>query len=280
LRVQVLLLLLLTAGSATTTAWAAVRAGTAAAKEPQARPRMQARPSANAPAKSAARPEAQAPPRKSAGGAVQKASAQPAPRKKTVAAKRRSASRRRAAPAKEPRFEPYVVQNWPEAALAAIPTVWMEIPPPPPLPDRCRVCQTWLLANAYQQIGIRYRLGGTRPDTGFDCSGLMKYLYETNFSITLPPTAPQQYQFGLRVEKWELEPGDLVFFRTRRGWHVGMYVGHDAFIHAPNRRKTVRVSPLFSDPYWRRAFVGARRVPVLVPGDSVLSDDLANNINN
>ena len=155
-----------------------------------------------------------------------------------------------------------------------------EPPPAPPLPGNCRVCETWLLASAYEQIGIRYRLGGTRPDTGFDCSGLVRYLYERNFQVSLPQTAPQQFQYGLRVEKWELEPGDLVFFRTRRGWHVGMYVGDDSFIHAPNRRKTVRVSPLFSDPYWRRAYVGARRV--LVPEQPMMlaAEEAASNSNN
>jgi cell wall-associated NlpC family hydrolase len=86
-----------------------------------------------------------------------------------------------------------------------------------------------------------------------------------------------QYRVGFRVERWELEPGDLVFFRPRRGWHVGMYVGNDSFIHAPNRRKAVRVSPLFSDPYWRRAFVGARRIVVPEPVQTLLSDDLAGN---
>lgn len=187
--------------------------------------------------------------------------------------------RRKAIRAKQPQFQPYVIQNWPEAALAAMPSAWTEIPPAPPLPDNCRLCETQLLARAYDQIGIRYRRGGAAPDTGFDCSGLMKYLYETNFSVRLPPTAPQQYQFGLRVEKWELEPGDLVFFRTRRGWHVGMYVGGDAFIHAPNRRKTVRVSPLFSDPYWRRAYVGARRVPLPESAGTIPTDDLASNNN-
>jgi hypothetical protein len=182
--------------------------------------------------------------------------------------------------AKEPQFEPYVIQNWPAAVIASIPTVWTEVPPAPPLPGNCRVCETWLLATAYQQIGVRYRLGGTRPETGFDCSGLMRYLFERNFSIVLPQTAPQQFQYGLRVEKWELEPGDLVFFRTRRGWHVGMYVGEDSFIHAPNRRKTVRVSSLFSDPYWRRAYVGARRVPLPEQPALLAAEETASSSNN
>ncbi len=252
------------------TAWAATRASAGAAKKPQAKKSAQARKSGAGTPQAATREKAAVPARKAARAAV---------RKRSVLARRRSASRRGAPRPKEPQFQPYVIQNWPEEALAAIPSAWTEIPPAPPLPDNCRVCETWLLATAYKQIGIRYRLGGTRPETGFDCSGLMKYLYETNFSVTLPPTAPQQYQFGLRVEKWELEPGDLVFFRTRRGWHVGMYVGDDSFIHAPNRRKTVRVSPLFADPYWRRAFVGARRIPLPEPVETISTEDLAGNNN-
>ncbi|MEJ5370124.1 MAG: C40 family peptidase [Bryobacteraceae bacterium] len=192
---------------------------------------------------------------------------------------RRRAARRKGRHVEQPRFEPYVLQNWPEEAVAQIPSAWIDTPPAPPVHGNCRVCETMLLASAYEQIGVRYRLGGASPQTGFDCSGLMRYLFERNFGISLPPTAPQQYQTGLRVEKWELEPGDLVFFRTRRGWHVGLYVGHDSFLHAPNRRKTVRVSPLFSDPYWRRSFVGARRIPLPEPAGAVVSDDLSANNN-
>ncbi|GIU80736.1 MAG: hypothetical protein KatS3mg005_3974 [Bryobacteraceae bacterium] len=281
MRVQVLLLLLLlTAGSAATKAWAASRVSDAAKKRP-AKTAAQTRKSGAGSAKAAARAGSTASAGKAAVSAGQSARGARTAAKRPAAARKSGASaRRRAAQPKEPQFEPYVIQNWPPEAVAALPTVWREVPPPPPLPGNCRVCETWLLATAYQQIGIRYRLGGTRPETGFDCSGLMKYLFETNFSIALPPTAPQQFQYGLRVEKWELEPGDLVFFRTRRGWHVGMYVGDDSFIHAPNRRKTVRVSPLFSDPYWRRAYVGARRV--LVPEQPMMlaAEEATSNSNN
>lgn len=252
MRVQVLLLLLLITGCATATAWSATRA--------KARPATKRTPSARATA-AAKRPSA----------ARQAAS----PRK--AAARRTVRSRRRALPRPEAQFQPYVLQNWPEFALERMPRALAEVPPPPDLPSGCRVCETRLLASAYELIGTRYRLGGTRPETGFDCSGFVRYLYEQNFSLALPPSAPLQFQVGYRVEKWELEPGDLVFFRTRRGWHVGMYVGNDAFIHAPNRRKTVRVSPLFSDPYWRRAYVGARRIPVPQPAETLLTDDLAGN---
>ncbi len=263
------------------TAWGAMGVNAAAAKRPQANPGAQARKSGPASTQASSQKKAAVSARSATAGKANKTAAGTGSRRVSTAARRRVPSRRRTVQTKEPQFQPYVIQNWPEAALAAMPSVWTaEIPPAPPLADNCRVCETWLLAAAYQQIGIRYRLGGTRPETGFDCSGLMKYLYETNFSVTLPPTAPQQFQFGLRVEQWELEPGDLVFFRTRRGWHVGMYVGNDAFIHAPNRRKTVRVSPLFSDPYWRRAFTGARRVPLPEPSEGLTATDDLASINN
>lgn len=189
-------------------------------------------------------------------------------------------SRRRAPKSAGPKFEPYVLQNWPEAVIGQMPRMFAELPPPPDFPSSCRLCETRLLASAYELIGTRYRLGGTRPETGFDCSGFVRYLYEQNFGLPLPPSAPLQFRVGFRVERWELEPGDLVFFRTRRGWHVGMYVGNDAFIHAPNRRKTVSVSPLFSDPYWRRAFVGARRILVPEPAETLLTSDLAGGASN
>ena len=160
-----------------------------------------------------------------------------------------------------------------------MPRVFTTLPPPPDLPENCHLCETQLLASAYEMIGTRYRRGGTRPETGFDCSGFVRYLYEQNFGLALPPTAPLQFRVGFRVEKQELQPGDLVFFRTRRGWHVGMYVGNDAFIHAPNRRKTVRVSSLFGDPYWRRAFVGARRIVIPESVQPALADNLASNNN-
>lgn len=160
-----------------------------------------------------------------------------------------------------PAFKPFELAGWPQLA-SLVPQPAEAFPPPPDLPKNCPLCETQLLSTAYSLIGTRYRLGGTTPETGFDCSGFVKYVYQMNFPVDLPPSAPLQYKVGMKVDKEELEPGDLVFFRTRRGWHVGMYVGEDSFIHAPNRRKTVSVSPLFSDAYWRRAFVGARRIEV------------------
>lgn len=179
---------------------------------------------------------------------------------------RRKATRRLHPRAAAPLFRPYELANWPGGAAPAPPPSLAVFPPPPDLPRPCLLCGTQLLSTAYALIGAPYRSGGTSPETGFDCSGFVRYVYEMNFPVKLPPSAPLQYKTGIPVPREELAPGDLVFFRTRRGWHVGMFVGGDSFIHSPNRRKTVTVSPLFSDAYWRRAFVGARRVPLPEPG--------------
>ncbi len=142
--------------------------------------------------------------------------------------------------------------------------------PPPPIPGTCFNCSDPLLTTAYSLLGVRYRLGGSSPEYGFDCSGFTRYTYQTSLNVPLPSSAPAQFQVGVPVDKHELVPGDLVFFRPRkRGWHVGMYVGDDSFIHAPNRRRTVSVSPL-NDPYWRKAYVGARRIPAKADESSAL----------
>lgn len=187
---------------------------------------------------------------------VKKAPAKPVAKRRGKARVRRAVKRKWPV---MPKFKAYELKDWPQLGTLQ-PTLALEFPPPPNLPKNCPLCGTQLLQTAYSLIGTRYVLGGTRPETGFDCSGFVRYVYEMNFPVSLPPSAPTQYRVGMSVNREELEPGDLVFFRTRRGWHVGMYVGDDNFIHAPNRRKTVSVSPLFSDAYWRRAYVGARRI--------------------
>jgi cell wall-associated NlpC family hydrolase len=192
----------------------------------------------------------------------------PVRKRSRARARRTSYTRNKLVPA----FKPFELAGWPNLE-SLVPAQAQAFPPPPDLPRNCPLCETQLLSTAYSLIGTRYRLGGTKPETGFDCSGFVKYVYKMNFPVDLPPSAPMQYKVGQKVGKDELQPGDLVFFRTRRGWHVGMYVGDDSFIHAPNRRKTVSVSPLFSDAYWRRAFVGAKRVEV----PAVESAEIASN---
>jgi cell wall-associated NlpC family hydrolase len=106
---------------------------------------------------------------------------------------------------------------------------------------------------ASRYLGTPYRYGGGGPG-GFDCSGLVMYVYST-LGIGLPHHAASQYRYGRAIPYSRLKPGDLVFF-SRLG-HVGLYVGKGRFIDAPQSGEVVRVSPLAAR---RSSFVGARRI--------------------
>jgi cell wall-associated NlpC family hydrolase len=117
------------------------------------------------------------------------------------------------------------------------------------------------LERALNYIGVRYKRGGTTPETGFDCSGFVKYLYNETLGLVLPHNAKAIAQQGERVDKTELKPGDLVFFNTmRRAFsHVGIYLGDNLFIHAPRAGARVRIEDM-TDRYWSRRYNGARRI--------------------
>ncbi|OHC63632.1 MAG: hypothetical protein A2045_07925 [Rhodocyclales bacterium GWA2_65_20] len=114
---------------------------------------------------------------------------------------------------------------------------------------------------ALDLIGIRYRRGGTSPETGFDCSGFVGHVFKEGLGLYLPHSARQISAAGEAVAKSELQPGDLVFFNTmRRAFsHVGIYLGDNKFVHAPRTGGTVRVEDM-SESYWRKRFNGARRI--------------------
>lgn len=118
-----------------------------------------------------------------------------------------------------------------------------------------------LLTLAYSLRDIRYRYGGHAPNTGFDCSGLVRYVFRNALGIVLPRQAHLQFSSGETVDRSHLEPGDLVFFRTqgRRITHVGIYLDDGRFIHAPRTGETIRVDRL-NNPYWKQHYAGARRV--------------------
>lgn len=120
-----------------------------------------------------------------------------------------------------------------------------------------------MVVVALSLIGTPYKYGGTSPETGFDCSGLVQYILGLSSPITLPRTSADMYrEGGRRIELSELKAGDLLFFRignSQRINHVAVYIGEDRFVHAPSRGNVVRVDPLDS-PYWRKYFVGAKRV--------------------
>ncbi|QXW19848.1 C40 family peptidase [Comamonas aquatica] len=133
-----------------------------------------------------------------------------------------------------------------------------------------------LINTAMGMIGIPYRFGGTSADTGFDCSGFVRAIYQDTVGHLLPRRADEQAKATQKIDKKELKPGDLVFFNTmRRAFsHVGIYVGNGQFIHSPSKGKTVRVEDM-NTSYWAKRFNGARRVDVAnVDTDSLLSSDL------
>jgi len=111
--------------------------------------------------------------------------------------------------------------------------------------------------SARQMLGKPYYWGSANPRRGFDCSGLVKYSHEQT-RLRLPRTSASQYQLSRKVARDKLQPGDLVFFRTRanRVSHVGIYLGDKRFIHAPRKGKTVRISSLDSS-FWKKHYAGA-----------------------
>ncbi len=118
-----------------------------------------------------------------------------------------------------------------------------------------------LVVNAMGFMGVPYKRGGNTVETGFDCSGFVRSIYEQSIGLILPRRAEQQAAATQNIDKSELKPGDLVFFNTmRRAFsHVGIYVGEGRFIHSPKPGAEVRVENMSVD-YWARRFDGARRV--------------------
>lgn len=118
-----------------------------------------------------------------------------------------------------------------------------------------------VLINALSLTGIKYRYGGNSPDTGFDCSGFVRYVFMQATNLSLPPTARAISQLGRAVSKDKLQPGDLVFFNTLKSTfsHVGIYIGDNRFIHSPRAGGAVRVEDL-NTAYWVKTYNGAKRV--------------------
>lgn len=119
-----------------------------------------------------------------------------------------------------------------------------------------------LALNAMSVIGIDYRYGGNDPETGFDCSGMVRHVVRNALGLDLPRTAREMAQFGKHIPLDDLKPGDLVFFNTmRRAFsHVGIYLGDKRFVHAPSKGGQVRIDDM-SARYWVARFEGARRLP-------------------
>ncbi|MEO7065794.1 MAG: C40 family peptidase [Rhodanobacter sp.] len=119
-----------------------------------------------------------------------------------------------------------------------------------------------ILFRAIALVGTPYRWGGNTPSGGFDCSGLMDYIYSQSTGIKLPRTSSDMASMdGETVRHMrELASGDLVFFKTSGSIsHVGVYVGKGRFVHAPNSGGTVRLDDI-DGPYWRDHFAYGKRV--------------------
>lgn len=129
-----------------------------------------------------------------------------------------------------------------------------------------------LMNSGFKYIGIRYRMGGVSPETGFDCSGLVRRVFKDALGLDLPRTARELAGEGQNIPKAELKPGDLVFFNTMRKTfsHVGIYLGDNRFLHSPSKGGKVRVEEMDST-YWQKRFSGARR---LVEGESAQPETL------
>jgi cell wall-associated NlpC family hydrolase len=118
-----------------------------------------------------------------------------------------------------------------------------------------------LVITAMGFLGVPYRRGGNSVESGFDCSGFVRAMYEQTIGLLLPRRANEQAAATESIDKKDLQPGDLVFFNTmkRAFSHVGIYVGEGKFIHSPKPGAQVRVEDM-GGSYWQRRFNGARRV--------------------
>ncbi|MDR3399588.1 MAG: C40 family peptidase [Pandoraea sp.] len=121
-----------------------------------------------------------------------------------------------------------------------------------------------VVLGALNYIGVRYKYGGNTPDSGLDCSGFVRYVFQDTLNFMLPRRSEEMSQVGERIAKTDLKPGDLVFFNTmRRSFsHVGIYIGGDKFVHAPATGGKIRVEDL-RESYWSARYNGARRVETL-----------------
>ena len=156
-----------------------------------------------------------------------------------------------------PRLRPISRSSRHEESPRPAQPVVVEAPAPAPTPS----VGERITDLALQSVGSRYTWGGTSPLTGFDCSGLVRWVLG-QLGIETGRTVWGQYPHGTPVEPDQLQPGDIVFFAntyTAGLSHVGIYVGNGRFVDAGTERTGVRQASLW-DPYWAPRFVGARRV--------------------
>lgn len=113
--------------------------------------------------------------------------------------------------------------------------------------------------HALGLVGTPYRYGGNTPEGGFDCSGLIAYVYRSSVGQATPRTVARMASFGYPVAISDLRSGDLVLFGASTPSHAGIYVGEGRFVHAPSTGGEVRLDRL-DGIYWSRQRVQARRL--------------------
>lgn len=162
----------------------------------------------------------------------------------------------------------------PSDPLAAMAPVELATPDSAPIAEQLQALQAasaapststrvkTVLQRAFALLGTPYRWGGSSPDGGFDCSGLVGYVFRS-IGIDLPRVSRAMANEGVAItDRTALAEGDLVFFGRRgRVDHVGIYVGDGKFLHAPRTGRDVTVSSLTSG-YWAQKYMEARRVAV------------------
>ncbi len=118
-----------------------------------------------------------------------------------------------------------------------------------------------LVIHALALIGVNYKFGGNTPDDGLDCSGLVSHVFRQVAGLVLPRNSQAMSKVGNKIDRTKLQPGDLVFFDTRKHpfSHVGIYIGEQRFVHAPSPGREVEIADMHHS-YWQSRYNGARRV--------------------
>ncbi len=135
------------------------------------------------------------------------------------------------------------------------------------LPTSLKSTANDVLFQAISLVGTPYKYGGNSPATGFDCSGLINYVFLNSAGIKLPRSTRELIEIDApEIKNENLYPGDLVYFNTLGGRvsHIGIYVGERRFVHAPSSGGTVRMDNI-DDDYWQKHYVDAKRVLINQP---------------
>lgn len=128
-----------------------------------------------------------------------------------------------------------------------------------------------LFSNIRQYLGIPYRFGG-ESTSGFDCSGFVRFMFNKELDVNLPHSSREMANMGTRVERDELKPGDLVFFKNSSNNinHVGIFIGNDTFVHSSSSRGITRDT--LNESYYSKRFAAAVRIVELQ--ENPLSQDI------